>query len=71
MDEIISLIDRTELNAVVIDIKDYSGLISYNSGAPDVKKYNLYDGAIRDIDSLIRFFHNQNIYVIGVISKLH
>lgn len=44
---------NTEINAVVVDIKDYSGL---------------YAGAIYDIDSLIKFFHGKNIYVIGRIS---
>ena len=62
-----NLFKTTEINAVVVDIKDYSGKISYNSGAADVKKYNLYDNAIPDIDSLVRFFHDQNIYVVGRI----
>jgi hypothetical protein len=63
-----NLFKTTEINAVVIDIKDYSGLVSYNSGAPAAKKYNLYNNAIGDIDALVRFFHNQNIYVIGRIA---
>ena len=42
--------------------------MSYDSGAPDVKKYNLYDNAIPDIDALVRFFHDKNIYVIGRIA---
>ena len=50
-----NLFKTTEINAVVIDIKDYSGLISYPL-------------AIKDINGLVRFFHNQNIYVIGRIS---
>lgn len=62
------LFETTEINAVVVDIKDYSGLVSYFSGAEDVKKYNLENGAISDIDSLVRFFHDKNIYVIGRIS---
>ena len=63
-----NLFETTEINAVVIDIKDYSGLVSYASGAPDAVKYNLYSYAISDIDSLVRFFHDKNIYVIGRIS---
>ncbi len=51
-----SLFENTEINAVVIDIKDYSGLVSYNSGA------------IADIDSLVRFLHAKNIYAIARIS---
>ena len=61
------LLKTTEINAVVIDIKDYSGLISYASGVKEVKKYNLSNRAILDIDALVRFFHGQGIYVIGRI----
>ena len=62
-----NLFANTEINAVVIDIKGNGGGISYNSGAPDVQKYRLYNGAIKDIDELIKFFHEKNIYVIGRI----
>lgn len=61
------LFKNTEINAVVVDIKDYSGFVSYSAGVEDVKKYHLSDNAISDIDSLVRFLHNQNIYVIGRI----
>lgn len=50
-----NLFKTTEINSVVIDIKDYSGTVFYK------------DGVIKDIDSLIRFFHDQNIYVIARI----
>jgi len=63
-----NLFNTTEINAVVIDIKDYSGLVSYSSGASEVKKYSLYNNAIPDIDALVRFFHDKNIYVIGRIA---
>lgn len=51
-----NLLDNTEINAVVIDIKDYSGLISYESGK------------ILDINALVRFLHNKSVYVMGRIS---
>ncbi len=68
LDYLSSLFKNTEINAVVVDIKGSSGYVSYNSAAADVKKYNLYGGAIKDIDELVRFFHDQNIYVIGRIA---
>lgn len=68
LDYLSNLFKTTEINAVVVDIKDYSGLVSYKSGASDAKKYSLYNSAIKDIDSLVRFFHDQNIYVIGRIA---
>ncbi len=49
-----NLFKTTEINAVVIDIKDYSGIVSYPSMIPN-------------INALVKFFHNQNIYVIGRI----
>jgi len=51
-----NLFRNTEINAVVIDIKDSSGSVSYKTGA------------IKDIDVLIKFFHDQNVYVIGRIA---
>jgi len=68
LDYLTNLFKTTEINSVVVDIKGSSGSVSYASGAGDVKKYNLYNGAVKDIDSLIRFFHDQNIYVIGRIA---
>jgi hypothetical protein len=68
IDYLSSLLKNTEINAVVIDVKGSSGYVSYASGLEDVKKYNIYNGAIKDIDSLVRFFHDRNIYVIGRIA---
>lgn len=61
------LLKKTQINAVVIDIKDASGYVFYNSDAPEVKKYGFYNGAIKDISGIINFFHDRNIYVIGRI----
>ena len=69
LDYLANLFKTTQINAVVVDIKDSAGNVSYDSGAPDVKKYHLYNGAVKDIDSLVNFFHSQNIYVIGRIAN--
>lgn len=53
--KLVKLIDETELNAVVIDVKDNTGLISW-------------DGRIRDIDDFIDELHSKNIYVIARIA---
>ncbi|PIT88720.1 MAG: sugar fermentation stimulation protein [Candidatus Magasanikbacteria bacterium CG10_big_fil_rev_8_21_14_0_10_36_32] len=65
IDEIIRLIDRTELNAVVIDIKDYSGLIFYDSQVPLVKELKLKEKRLGDIKALIDKLHRHKIYVIA------
>ncbi len=65
LDQIISLIDKTELNAVVIDIKDYSGKILYNSHLATVKKLKLTENRLVDLKKIIEKLHAHNIYVIA------
>lgn len=65
VDEIINLIDRTELNAVVIDIKDYTGYVLYDSQVPLVKELRTKNVLIHDLPALIQKLHEHNIYVIA------
>jgi hypothetical protein len=65
VDEIIDLIDRTELNAVVIDIKDYSGLILYDSDVALVNELGVEDDRIGDVSALIEKLQSHDIYVIA------
>lgn len=65
IDQIIELINATELNAVVIDIKDYSGKILYDSNALLVNELKTEDNRIGDVPALIQKLHAQGIYVIA------
>lgn len=65
IDEIISLIDKTELNAVVIDIKDYSGKILYDSQIKLVNDLKTDEKRLGDVKSLVDKLHKNNIYVIA------
>jgi len=65
MDEIISLINKTELDAVVIDIKDYTGYILYDSQIPIIKELKTKRVVLKNIPELIKKLHEQNIYVIA------
>lgn len=53
--KLVDLIDTTEINAVVIDVKDNTGLISWN-------------GRIRDTEEFVAELHKKNIYVIARIA---
>lgn len=68
VDSLVELIDRTELNAVVIDVKEDTGQISYMMDSPVVKAV---PGAtvpkIRDIDALIAKLNAHGIYTIARI----
>ncbi len=63
------LASTTEINAVVIDIKDYTGKISFEVDDPEIQKFKSVEVRIPDIKELIETLHNMNIYVIGRISS--
>lgn len=65
---LIKLIDETEINAVVIDIKDYTGRISFLTDDPEINETGAPHRRIGDIEALIDLLHEKNIYVIGRIS---
>ena len=68
LDYAINIAKNTEINAVVIDIKDYSGYVAYNTKVPEVGKYNAKSIRIKEIDALIKRFHDEGIYLIARIS---
>ena len=65
IDSIINLIEATELNAVVIDIKDYSGYVLYDSNVELVGELGLESIRISDVRELIKKLHENDIYVIA------
>src|SRR3989344_5797822 len=68
MNYLIDLIKNTELNAIVIDIKDFSGFVAYDTEVDLVKQYNAREYRIPKINSLIKELHDAGIYVIARVS---
>jgi hypothetical protein len=69
MQSVVNLIKSTELNAVVIDIKDYSGYVSYAMDVPGVKASGAEDEIrIACMNGVIKELHDNGIYVIGRIT---
>jgi hypothetical protein len=68
-DRLITLMEETEINSVIIDIKDYSGTISF-SPKSDVWKpaWAAAECGARDIRELIARLHDLDIFVIGRIT---
>ena len=65
---LIDLTKTTEINAVVIDIKDYSGYVAYDIQVPEVEKYQAKEIRIPRINRLIKQLHDEGIYVIARIT---
>lgn len=63
------LIDTTEINSVVIDVKDYTGRISFEVDDPEIVKTGAIEKRIPDIKEFIEELHKKDVYVIGRISS--
>jgi hypothetical protein len=67
-EKIKTLIDETELNTVIVDIKDYTGKIAFQSDNPKLVDSVSDACGARDMVSFIETLHEDNIYVIGRVT---
>lgn len=67
MDEIIDRIEQTEINAVVIDVKDDNGKVTFNMDSPLVTEIDACEAFIPDIDGLVKRLKDKDIYLIARI----
>lgn len=65
---LIKLIDETEVNAVVIDIKDYTGMIAFKTGDAQLDASPCIENRVKDIENLLKTLKDKNVYVIGRVS---
>lgn len=66
--EIVKMIEDTELNAIVIDVKDDTGRVAYESQDETVQETGSIEVRINDLDSFIKELHEKDIYVIARIA---
>ncbi len=55
----------SRINSVVVDIKDYSGYILYDSNLKEVNDINGKNVQMAEVEKIIKEFHDHNIYVIA------
>ncbi|MDO8555053.1 MAG: putative glycoside hydrolase [bacterium] len=67
-EDLVKMIDDTELNAIIIDVKDYTGRISFKVFDPVLQKIGAEEERIPDIREFISELHRKNIYAIARIS---
>lgn len=66
--ELVNLIKGTELNSIIIDIKDYTGKIAFEVSDPKLKEIGSAENRVRNIGDFLESLHKENIYVIGRIA---
>ena len=66
--ELFNLLDKTEINAVVVDIKGDYGLLSYKSRVPLAEQIGANaNPTIDDLEDVLSALHQHGAYVIGRI----
>lgn len=65
MEELLKLVDRTELNAIVIDIKTYRGTIAFAPRDPALTPFAPAKPLIKDLEALLARVHERGIYAIA------
>jgi hypothetical protein len=66
--KLLKLAQETEINSIVIDIKDYTGTVSFEIDDPEFQN-NLGGGCrVKDMVDFVETLHQNNIYVIGRIT---
>ncbi|MFF2481566.1 putative glycoside hydrolase [Paenibacillus sp. NPDC058071] len=67
MESLLKLVDDTDLNSMVIDIKDDNGYITYPTATPELLELGTPQKYIKDIDELMASLKKHNIYPIARI----
>ncbi len=65
---LVTFVDESDLNSVVIDIKDFSGNIAFQTSDPRFEGAALQSCGARDMKEFIATLHEKGIYVIGRIT---
>lgn len=65
MDELIQLVDETELNALVIDVKNDEGRVTYKMQSERVLQLEAGVRYIRDMEALVKKCKEKDIYLIA------
>mgnify|MGYP001585558776 CR=1 FL=1 len=67
--KLVDLIGRTELNAIVIDIKDYSGTLSFKPKSQIfLPAWNASKCGATDMKEFLEYLHKEGIYTIGRVT---
>ncbi len=65
---LLDMVTRSHLNAMVIDIKDSTGKVGYDSKVPLVAQTGAYERRIRDLDGILKQCRDKKVYTIARIA---
>lgn len=66
--ELVGFVKKSEINSIVIDVKDYSGRIAFDTEDELIKSGGAEEPRIKDLKEFIETLHNEGIYAIARIT---
>jgi hypothetical protein len=66
--KLLKLANETEINSIMIDVKDYTGTISFDTDHPSFVNNAGTGCKVRDMEEFIETLHDNDIYVIARIT---
>ena len=66
--KLVAFASSSEVNSIIIDIKDYTGKIAFETDDPVIREMGSSEKRISDIREFISELHKKNIYVIGRVA---
>lgn len=67
-ENLVKIAENTEINSIVIDIKDYTGKVAFLMKNQKVTEAGSSEDRVKDMKEFIEELHAKNIYVIGRIA---
>ncbi|MCH7756836.1 hypothetical protein IIC45_02000, partial [Patescibacteria group bacterium] len=67
-EKLVRLVETTEINSIVIDIKDYSGRLGFTPKNPELKDARSTTCYAPDMEEFVRSLNEKGIYVIARIT---
>jgi hypothetical protein len=67
-DSLVKIADTTEINSIIIDIKDYTGKLSFDTTHPLLVQSISNQCGTSDMREFIELLHQKGIYVIGRVT---
>lgn len=67
-DKLVKIADTTEVNSIIVDVKDFSGTIAFKATDPLLKDNTGTGCRTKDLREFIAELHEKNIYVIARIT---
>src|SRR3989338_6277647 len=65
---LVKIAEDTEINSIIIDIKDYTGKIAFLMNDPKIKETGSSENRVKAMKKFIEELHSKNIYVIGRVA---